>query len=170
MDPNCKRTENLSGDSLSGDNYDRTRKRMRTNNKKIKYTGRKTDLPKARQHCPNDAIEDAAAVVTVSLSDCDSDRQSDKNDIGIENSRHSCDLQTSSSPLKVIELFNIEKSNSNVSATSFYSTCYSQTKLDPKVDCQSMENVKSNSPLSTAINSQLVLCSKLKIVNSSTQN
>lgn len=48
MDPNLKRT--YSEDSLSGDDFDKTRKRMRSNNKQLRYVGRTTILPRARQH------------------------------------------------------------------------------------------------------------------------
>ncbi|KAM7361612.1 versager [Cochliomyia hominivorax] len=51
LDPNAKRAMLYdSEDSLSGNEYERTRKRMRTNNKKVKYAGRSTELPKAKQH------------------------------------------------------------------------------------------------------------------------
>ncbi|XP_065354107.1 uncharacterized protein LOC135948659 [Calliphora vicina] len=50
LNPNIKRFHFESEESLPGDEYDRSRKRMRTNNKKVNYSGHSTELPKARQH------------------------------------------------------------------------------------------------------------------------
>lgn len=50
MDPNVAHSHHHSEDSMSGDDFARTRKRMRSNNKKLHSSGRDVDLPKARQH------------------------------------------------------------------------------------------------------------------------
>ncbi|XP_053947345.1 uncharacterized protein LOC128856025 [Anastrepha ludens] len=54
LDPNTKRGRACTDEeSLSGDDIDRTRKRMRTNNKKVRHTGRWAYLPRVRQHKHN---------------------------------------------------------------------------------------------------------------------
>uniref|UniRef100_W8BTQ3 Uncharacterized protein n=1 Tax=Ceratitis capitata TaxID=7213 RepID=W8BTQ3_CERCA len=51
LDPNMKRGHGWSDeDSLSGDEFDRTRKRLRTNNKQVRHCGRWAYLPRVRQH------------------------------------------------------------------------------------------------------------------------
>ncbi|XP_017473251.1 PREDICTED: uncharacterized protein LOC108364172 [Rhagoletis zephyria] len=51
LDPNMKRGRACSEEeSLSGDEFDRTRKRMRTNNKQLGHCGRWAHLPRVRQH------------------------------------------------------------------------------------------------------------------------
>ena len=174
MDPNCKRTAgHHSDDSLSGDNYDRTRKRMRTNNKKVKYTGHTAVLPKVRQHnCPAEAMEDLC-MHTCCASDSESDHHYDRLDIEPEPSCHSCDRETST-PLKVIELFNTQKSKSknNISVSSLSSACNSQSKIEAKDDQeQSTESVHPPSPtFRSAANSSTILCSKLKIISPAPPN
>ncbi|TMW54346.1 hypothetical protein DOY81_000619 [Sarcophaga bullata] len=164
LDPNCKRTDHHSDDSLSGDNYDRTRKRMRTNNKKVKYTGHQAVLPKVRQHnCPTDAMD--TCMHTCYASDSESDPHYDRLAIEPENSSHSCDNETST-PLKVIELFNTQKSKSNVSASSLSSACNSQSKIEAKDQEQSTESVHSpSSTFRSSANSPTILCSKPKIIS-----
>uniref|UniRef100_A0A1I8Q6I6 Uncharacterized protein n=1 Tax=Stomoxys calcitrans TaxID=35570 RepID=A0A1I8Q6I6_STOCA len=48
LDDSRKRT--YSTDSMSGDEFDKTRKRMRSNNKNFRFKGRKVELPKPRRH------------------------------------------------------------------------------------------------------------------------
>lgn len=52
MDPNSAATSQgrRSDESMSGDEFDRTRKRLRTNNKRFRYFGQEVDLPKAKKH------------------------------------------------------------------------------------------------------------------------
>lgn len=51
LDPNMKRARGCSDeDSISGDEFDRARKRMRTNNKQVRHCGRWAYLPRVRQH------------------------------------------------------------------------------------------------------------------------
>uniref|UniRef100_A0A1A9ZKY2 Uncharacterized protein n=1 Tax=Glossina pallidipes TaxID=7398 RepID=A0A1A9ZKY2_GLOPL len=50
LDPNKPRTECLSEESLSGDEFERALKRLRTNNRKVLYSGRPVPLPKKREH------------------------------------------------------------------------------------------------------------------------
>lgn len=52
MDPNSAATSQRrrSDESMSGDELDRTRKRLRTNNKRFRYFGQEVDLPKAKKH------------------------------------------------------------------------------------------------------------------------
>uniref|UniRef100_A0A1A9VAB7 Uncharacterized protein n=1 Tax=Glossina austeni TaxID=7395 RepID=A0A1A9VAB7_GLOAU len=50
LDPNKPRTECLSEESLSGDEFERTLKRLRSNNRKVRYSGRPVPLPKKREH------------------------------------------------------------------------------------------------------------------------
>uniref|UniRef100_A0A1A9ZKX9 Uncharacterized protein n=1 Tax=Glossina pallidipes TaxID=7398 RepID=A0A1A9ZKX9_GLOPL len=50
LDPNRPRTECVSEESLSGDEFERTRKRLRSNNRKVLYSGRPVPLPKKREH------------------------------------------------------------------------------------------------------------------------
>ncbi|KAI8123029.1 Acyl-CoA Delta(11) desaturase [Lucilia cuprina] len=50
LNPNFKRAQYDSEESMSGEEYDHARKRIRTNTKKIIHSGRNTELPKARQH------------------------------------------------------------------------------------------------------------------------
>ncbi|XP_067619647.1 uncharacterized protein vrs [Eurosta solidaginis] len=59
LDPNMKRGRGCSDEeSLSGDEFERTRKRMRTNNKQVRHSGRWAYLPRVRQHDqPNNTIE-----------------------------------------------------------------------------------------------------------------
>ncbi|XP_013105461.2 uncharacterized protein LOC106085673 [Stomoxys calcitrans] len=48
LDDSRKRT--YSTDSMSGDEFDKTRKRMRSNNKNFRFKGRRVELPKPRRH------------------------------------------------------------------------------------------------------------------------
>uniref|UniRef100_A0A1B0AZI6 Uncharacterized protein n=1 Tax=Glossina palpalis gambiensis TaxID=67801 RepID=A0A1B0AZI6_9MUSC len=50
LDPNKPRTECISEESLSGDEFERTRKRLQSNNRKIRYVGRPVPLPNKREH------------------------------------------------------------------------------------------------------------------------
>lgn len=52
MDPNSAATSQgrRSDESMSGDEFDRTRKRLRTNHKRFRYFGQEVDLPKAKKH------------------------------------------------------------------------------------------------------------------------
>uniref|UniRef100_A0A1A9ZVK3 Uncharacterized protein n=1 Tax=Glossina pallidipes TaxID=7398 RepID=A0A1A9ZVK3_GLOPL len=50
LDPNRPRSECVNEESLSGYEFERTRKWLRSNNRKIRYFGRPVPLPKKREH------------------------------------------------------------------------------------------------------------------------
>ncbi|XP_018785619.1 PREDICTED: uncharacterized protein LOC108966920 [Bactrocera latifrons] len=61
LDPNKKRARGCSDEeSISGDEFDRARKRMRTNNKQVRHCGRWAYLPRVRQHSQRSQLNQQA--------------------------------------------------------------------------------------------------------------